>query len=1152
MTQPDDILVRTQALDTNTSFAVSAPAGSGKTGLLTQRVLALLGQCEQPENILAITFTKKAAAEMQNRILSALIDTQKKFENNTPPPEDSYQRATWDLAIKVLERDRERKWHLLSLPNRLRITTIDGLCRLISQQMPLTNGLGNTPEILDNAEADHVYLLAARETLALLEKEHEIHRDLTRLIKHFNNQLSTLENLLVKLLKRRDQWLHSLYATKDQRHILESTLALVIEEHLTLLHGKINIFSGELIELADYAANNVVKKNSDSIISQCLGITALPHTTYAELDTWQALAEIVLTKTGDIRKRVNIAQGFPAADKKDSKEEQAFAKTQKQRIENLLKEISADSDLIALLHQSRQLPQTQYNEQQWQILDGLTHILTMLVAQLNLLFQQHGKTDFIAITLAALNALGEEDNPSDLALILDYRIQHILVDEFQDTSTPQLELLKRLTAGWESGDGRTLFVVGDAMQSCYGFRDANVGLFLDIKNRGLGNIALTPLDLSVNFRSETGIISWCNTIFKELLPKENRINEGAVKHQHAIAFNPSTLDSNVESHLIIDTEKNKERKNEALLVADLIKKHQSDSKQKTIAVLVRTRSQVNAITQILNQQHIFYRATDLDKLDSNMIIIDLLTLTRALLFPNDRIAILSLLRAPWCGLDMSDLYKIANAKITEKNSDLTNLLLQHSDALALSQEGNSILHRLTTSLKIIFSQQSKLPLHQWIEGAWLQLGGNALLLKEEEKSAVSAFLNCLKKYQKGGRLNSWDSFVNAISQLYDKADNPRDENSNIAPVDIMTIHKSKGLEFDVVIIPGLDLPGSSDKQELMMWQEWLDKEQVSRLLISPIHATGNQKDTIYQYIRQQQKQKQHYEAHRLFYVACTRAIQKLYLLGQASAKEEDSNEVLKPNNGSILDHLWGYISETAIQHQYLQESDNMGSVVTNHPNQIIRLHTQWQKPTIPTVDLLKKYRLKDLSDTISTDNIATPDALTQRNQRYFGQVLHSALEVITKIGVKDWNETRLTQQQDFWQKQLLRFGMNPEHTPHYVQKISDAITLTLQSETGLWLLDSKHHDSRCEFALWSSQQGQLKELVVDRTFIDIKSGIRWIIDYKSSEPKNTQSLATFIESEVDQYRKQLFLYKQLFKEQSRVIKCALYFPLIDKFYEINE
>ncbi|MBN3585199.1 UvrD-helicase domain-containing protein, partial [Algoriphagus aestuarii] len=134
---------------------------------------------------------------------------------------------------------------------------------------------------------------------------------------------------------------------------------------------------------------------------------------------------------------------------------------------------------------------------------------------------QLGATDYSAISQAALMALGEEDEPSDIALQLDYRIRHILVDEFQDTASPQLRLLEKLTAGWQPGDGRTLFIVGDGMQSCYGFRNANVGLFLDARQRGIGSVHLQALDLRVNFRSQAGIVKWVNSTFHCAFPPQD-------------------------------------------------------------------------------------------------------------------------------------------------------------------------------------------------------------------------------------------------------------------------------------------------------------------------------------------------------------------------------------------------------------------------------------------------------------------------------------------------------------------------------------------------------------------------------------------------------------------------------------------------------
>src|SRR5262249_42141041 len=138
----------------------------------------------------------------------------------------------------------------------------------------------------------------------------------------------------------------------------------------------------------------------------------------------------------------------------------------------------------------------------------------------------------------ALLALGNEGEPTDLMLALDYRIRHVLVDEFQDTSHSQFELLKRLTSGWEPGDGRTLFLVGDPMQSIYRFREADVALFVRAWNEGIGGVRLEPVALSANFRSDAGIVEWVNASFERIMPSEDDVTRGAVRYAPSHPVHP--------------------------------------------------------------------------------------------------------------------------------------------------------------------------------------------------------------------------------------------------------------------------------------------------------------------------------------------------------------------------------------------------------------------------------------------------------------------------------------------------------------------------------------------------------------------------------------------------------------------------------------
>ena len=191
---------RQLALDPLRSFCVTAPAGSGKTELLIQRFLTLLARVETPEEVLAITFTRKAAAEMRARIVaaleSALLDQ---------PPADAHRQLTWTLARGALENDSKQGWELLAGPAQLNIKTIDGYCATLTRQMPVLSGFGGSVTAVDDARP--YYREATRAMLDLLESEHPVATDLAGIMLHFHNNWPRLETLLVSMLARREQWL---------------------------------------------------------------------------------------------------------------------------------------------------------------------------------------------------------------------------------------------------------------------------------------------------------------------------------------------------------------------------------------------------------------------------------------------------------------------------------------------------------------------------------------------------------------------------------------------------------------------------------------------------------------------------------------------------------------------------------------------------------------------------------------------------------------------------------------------------------------------------------------------------------------------------------------------------------------------------------
>ncbi|HRQ65652.1 MAG TPA: UvrD-helicase domain-containing protein, partial [Xanthomonadaceae bacterium] len=630
----EDRDARQAALDTGRSLIVQAPAGAGKTELLIRRVLALLPTVDAPEAIIAITFTRKAAAEMRQRILEQLAgaacDT---------PPEAPFKRETWRLARAARAHAEAQGWSLDDCPQRLRVMTIDALCAALVRQSPILSEVGGSLKVTEDARTLHAQ--AARATLLHLEDGDAAADAVAAALRHFDNNPAALEAQLATLLGGRERWRHLLDAGTDAaaRRMMEGALAMLVREWLGHLREAIDgVDRDALLHLARFAARH----SDDGAPAQVLAalddlvadVESLPH--------WQALAEFCLTRTtGTFRATVNKNQGFPPG--------KAF-KPLKDEMVALLAKLAERPGLAERLDGVRSLPHPEYDPVQWQALADLLAVLRLAMAELQLVFAERGEVDFTEIALRALTALGDEDSPGELLLRLDHRVQHLLVDEFQDTSNLQVELLRRLSAGWTPGDGRTLFLVGDPMQSIYRFRHANVGLFLGVRRDGLRrDLPLEPRQLRLNFRSQRGIVDWVNRVFAAVLPEVDDIGGGQVAYAEAEAHHPPRPGPAVHWY----ARHGDDAEAEAQAVAARCRELRAQGER--AAILVRSRNHLAAIVPALREAGVPYSAVDIEGLQERPIIDDLRALTLALSHPGDRLSWLAVLRAPWCGLTLADL-----------------------------------------------------------------------------------------------------------------------------------------------------------------------------------------------------------------------------------------------------------------------------------------------------------------------------------------------------------------------------------------------------------------------------------------------------------------------------------------------------------------
>ena len=1098
--------MRIEALDTGRSFIVQAPAGSGKTTLLISRFIRLLAIVDQPEEILAMTFTRKATAEMRERILEVLDPN-----SGTQLPEEIANQA---VEI-VRKRSADLGWDLLNQPSRLQFVTIDALASALIRQMPWASRFGSAPALAENA--DDLYRTAAVNTFELEESAPgEFRGALRTLYSQIDNNSGTFQELIIEMLKKRDQWLRILVKncfSEEEKFQMEEVwkrlLTIKIAEIRNLLPKSVH----RILRLNDFNAGGP-----------------------SSLDLWRTIAGLLLVKS-EPKWRTRITR---------SELSHGFSKEQIQASIDECVEVPQLAEKLYDL--GRNFPDPEYLEGQWEVLQAISTVLQYAVAQLRLEFRKRGEVDFIEIAQQAELALGPPENPTDLSLVLDYQYRHILVDEFQDTSISQRNLLKSLIGGWQSNDHRTLFVVGDPTQSIYGFREADVGIYLSVVKNGLGNIRPTPLRLNRNFRSNADLVKWFNTVFKASFPIQSDVTSGQVSYASCTSEIEPKEDKSVNIWLQPKVDQSGTKMKSAQLppiearqvVADIklfLERNAGEHRQ--AAVIVRSRNHANEILPLLDEEQIRYYAADIFPLKGRPVVKDLLSLARALLNLADRTSWFAILRAPWCGLTLDDLLVVAA-------DDRTTIwdCLNNDDVLnGLTSDGRQRTERVCNVLNRAFSIRGRFDVRQWIEDTWVLLGGPACVEMHDIQNA-RLFLDLVGSYCHGTEIEHLENFEDQMDNLYAV---PEYKSEDVS-VHISTIHGVKGLEYDAVFIPSFDKGTGRSTLPLLIWSEFLlDETAESRLLISPIaNRAAKAEDKMYQFLKEWNREKTLTELTRVAYVACTRAKSELYIYG-AKTNDDKSPDY----NETLLSRLWPGISASKFKHvawTHPIAAEDLENDPEKKPSQtpiLTRLPNNWSLPATPEPLKLPDREFETPGDYDSIDfDWAGSVAL------WVGSIVHKWLERIVRNGIENWNLERLKEERPKWKTALLSMGMSQgEELNAALLRIETALENVFKDPTGQWLLRSGYQQSAAELRLTGYIDGGFSNVILDRTFVD-DSGIRWIVDYKAgSTDGNVQQ---FLDNEEQRYSDQLQMYKRIVSGfEERPIRLGLYFPMFPEWRELQ-
>ena len=1108
-----DALARERALDVSDSFIVQAPAGSGKTTVLTQRYLRLLTTVDEPEQVLAITFTRKAAGEMRERVQKAL-----EGDIEVKSPADA---LTLELATAVRAHATQRGWGIEDSAARLRIQTIDAFNGYLANSLPITSQNGFGRAIADAPE--DLYALAARETLRDAEADPELQKDFERILRRLDDNWGRLEQLIAGMLPKRAEWLPNLPQLSGEALVpkIEASLRDIVSEELAkAAEAMSSAFIEQASALARFASQNVDAAELPDVASWRDFAGALT----AELEhlpRWRGIARLALTKEGNARARLTKNEGIPS----DSALGKALRDDWLQAL------VIIDADVLLALNAIGALPDPVVPDKARGALEALAKLLLLAAQQLTRLFNLQGECDHVEIAGAARRALTEDSSPTPLAERIGTRLMHILVDEFQDTSRDQYDLLRTLTQDWSPGDGRTLFLVGDPMQSIYGFRNAEVGRFSTVRAAGLGDVRLKTLELRRNFRSAPALVHWCNDVFSRVFPASDDVRRSSVRHLASVAARANLAGEPFLYRVEGDCGRAAEADHAAALIAELKRTRPTES----IAVLASTRPHLRAVRERLEALSVPFIGVKLEPLADVAVVRDLEALVRAIDSPLDRVAWLAVLRAPFVGLTLADLTVVSMAA---GDSTIPSALL--GEIHGLSPDGVERLVRAKPLLLAAWQERDREPRAHLAERTWLALGG-ASTAAAADLGHARRFLAALDeedlKRMRGRELD----LGRLMQRLY--AEDPAQPDA----VSLMTIHGAKGLEFDHVFVVGVGLRGRADEARLLNWLEMPREQGGDHLVMAPIRYRGDDEDegddAINLYLKALHRERKRAERAREAYVALTRAKRSLHLFVHPRVKEVGGVFDFSADANSLLHNLWPAIGADAASFHALggdEEEESAQTPVSSSRNRLRRRLA----PLVPPPDVRAQGEI--LPSATEKDEIEFSWA--RQTARRVGTVVHEALERFGRTGLPAAAE--LPRMRERLESRLQALGIEMAAAKEGAEFALKALNATLADERGRWLFDPRHAEAQSELALSGVRGDHIINAVIDRTFVDA-SGTRWVVDFKTS-PHEGGDRENFLNEEAKRYSAQLSRYAHLARQMGpQPVRAGLYYPLLAAWREVD-
>jgi ATP-dependent exoDNAse (exonuclease V) beta subunit len=596
-----------------------------------------------------------------------------------------------------------------------------------------------------------------------------------------------------------------------------------------------------------------------------------------------------------------------------------------------------------------------------------------------------------------------------------------------------------------------------------------------------------------------------------------------------------------------------------------------------IAVLGRTRNALAPVAQALREVSIPFRAVDLEKLQDRPEVIDALSLARALLNPQDRVSWLGVLRAPWCGLALSDLHLLVSTDSPDMLARPVPELLAERLPL-LSEEGRIATGRVLEALHSVSVLRSGHPtaaLGTWLEQVWLRLGG-AACVDSTARANLNLLWNCLDHLPEGEQ----DLLGPALDAALDKLTaQPNPEVSIECGVQLMTIHKSKGLEFEVVIVPDMQAGSGRGGRRMLSWLERGlaspdDSGEITEFLIAPLQPKGADRGKAKQWVDSVYRQRESQEDRRILYVAATRAREELHLFARPACKvESDGSFSLSTPSGSLLATAWPAL-EQEVRTRFeewkasrAEEQNDEGNVVEAIAASDASNLLVMPSPVKPTLlrRLPPNYR-PEQEELGSEDRAPQRMGLSSGTEnsglytrheggllsRILGTAVHTLLEELARLrATNDWDASRAALQQ-FTPRiaaQVRAVGVELTQAERIAaQALTHALNAS-RDPMGQWIL-SPHPGAESE-ARWAGVIGSALDTVrVDRVFragldpLSEGEEVWWIVDYKTAHGDNIDHAAALPDLR-KLFAPQLAAYARILRNlhgQDTILRAGLYYP----------